>query len=534
MPTNSNSPNSAPALGRFLSRFLATLVTITSLALVACNWVLAAPMHQMPNGPPCQILDPAKELYPITPVSYPATSDIYAVEYRLNGGTCTPATVHISVYGGTNASPYHTFSGYTQDFTSMSSVSIPAPGGKTVEIRVTKAGADFPGPGQVMVRPTPKPVTVEQVKGKVALLSLKTPTTFDGDQFILWYTSSATENSAVLGLVFFLDPPLTPPTPGPKVRVVQNKNDMEHLDGIDTLDFESVVGDQLPYVFDIPAHVKTVYLGDRAWLRGKIRFEEDGTGKARMLYGHGVIDASRFDYSLRHCGSGSGYKEQGYKALSFGKLPKNGTPDCFRFNGFAISDTNFAATDTLSNCSINDVKILSWNGNNGGFLLGDNNLLTNVFLRDGDDSLMVWGKSISITNATVWQNYNGGVVNLGWGKESPGDSDTINGLYIVKTDWLKPTKVSWKNDFLKGDLANQNNAIFDSLMIPGTKFGSILPPVFSNIYIEDEPRVLFSLKIVPPPRGQRRIGRLKASGSHEGREHGVDDRKSFDASVHVA
>jgi hypothetical protein len=35
-------------------------------------------------------------------------------------------------------------------------------------------------------------------------------------------------------------------------------------------------------------------------------------------------------------------------------------------------------------------------------------------------------------------------------------------------------------------------------MVPTTSFGKNSPPVFRNIFVEDQPRVLFSLKIVPP------------------------------------
>ena len=35
-------------------------------------------------------------------------------------------------------------------------------------------------------------------------------------------------------------------------------------------------------------------------------------------------------------------------------------------------------------------------------------------------------------------------------------------------------------------------------MVPSTMYGTVSPPVFRNIYVEDPPQVLFSLKIVPP------------------------------------
>ena len=45
---------------------------------------------------------------------------------------------------------------------------------------------------------------------------------------------------------------------------------------------------------------------------------------------------------------------------------------------------------------------------------------------------MMWGSDIAVTNAAVWQNYNGGFVNLGWSNNSTGDNCLNDGLYVVK------------------------------------------------------------------------------------------------------
>ncbi|HEY2860950.1 MAG TPA: hypothetical protein VGJ21_21245, partial [Terracidiphilus sp.] len=144
-----------------------------------------------------------------------------------------------------------------------------------------------------------------------------------------------------------------------------------------------------------------------------------------------------------------------------------------------------------------------WNGLNGGFRIGDSTNVSNLFIRAGDDSLMMWGSFISVTNATVWQTYNGGVVNLGWGNNSPGDYSLIDGLYVVKTDWNSPTDPSWTTTQLDG----QNNAVIASLMVPGTLFGTVQPSLYRNIFVEDPPQTLFSLKILFPecddPNGPR-------------------------------
>jgi uncharacterized protein (TIGR03437 family) len=47
-------------------------------------------------------------------------------------------------------------------------------------------------------------------------------------------------------------------------------------------------------------------------------------------------------------------------------------------------------------------------------------------------------------------------------------------------------------------LNSDNDAIVASLMTPGTIYGGLIPSIFRNIYVEDTPRVLFSLKILPP------------------------------------
>jgi hypothetical protein len=70
---------------------------------------------------------------------------------------------------------------------------------------------------------------------------------------------------------------------------------------------------------------------------------------------------------------------------------------------------------------------------------------------------------------------------------------------VVKTDWLIPTTTSWtaRNPDDR-PLQGQNNAVFASLMVPGTAYGANSPPVYKNIFVEDPPQVLFSIKILPP------------------------------------
>jgi hypothetical protein len=424
--------------------------------------------------------------YPTNPLCYPMISDQYAVQYKLGNGGWSNAPVHISYYGGTLASPFNTNSGYISNKTSMSFVSIPAAMNTEVYLRVTNLISGFVASDNVSVRPSTKPVTVNVAADGTAMLSTTTTPDFNGEQFLLWW-SDGTNGGSIQSLVFFLDPPYLPPTTG-NIMIITNNTQLTNLNhNIDTLIFQGTFalvdggyGD-----YNVPASVTNIYLAPGSWVQGKLHFKYGG-GFNRRVYGPGVLDGSRFCYALRSCPD-----DAGDHSISFGtNLPA----DTFSLDGIVITDHNHAMANMLINGSVNNVKGIGWNGLNGGFRLGDNTTVSNVFLRCGDDSLMMWGTNVTVRNATVWQTYNGGVVNLGWGAGSAGDGCLIDGLYVVKTDWLVPTGPSFNKLHLDG----QNDAVIASLMVPGTMYGTVNTPVFRNILVEDPPNVLLSLKILFP------------------------------------
>jgi hypothetical protein len=443
------------------------------------------------------------------PVAYPRPSDDYAVQYQMGGGAWTPAAVYISYYGETLGSPYRNNSGYNPGTTSMSFTSIPAHANSTVQLRVTKlfgSPKSFQASDHVSVRPSIKPIGVNTRSDGTVEISTFTASNFAGEQFILWW-NRGTDGGGVEGLAFFLNPPYTAPAAGSNVRVVNSWKDLnDHkspVDAapIDTLDIEGQVelegtGND---VYPVPSNILKIFLGPNAWVQGKLSFpplpkNPDGSAVIRTIYGPGVLDGSLFDYTRRDCPD-----VNGTNALS--SSDANGNLNHMVVDGIIISDTNHTASDPFFNSTLNNVKTISWNSNNDGLRLLDSTTATNVFVRSGDDSLMMWGSSVTVTNATVWQNYNGGVVNLGWLNNSPGDKDVLDGLYVVKTDWLVPTANDWTaiNSALPGSTVDgQNNAVFASLMSPGTSFGQNTPAIYKNIFVEDQPRVLFSLKIIPP------------------------------------
>jgi hypothetical protein len=468
------------------------------LPIVALMPVICAPIAFAQD---CPVLN-QYETDPSVPMTYPRASDRYAVQYRLGSGSWTDAPVYISCYGGTNASPFLSYAGYTLE-TSMSFVSVPAGTNSTVQLRVRKLfGPGFSESDHVSVRPSVKKIQVDTGNDGAVQISTATGQGFAGEQFILWWGDSR-QGGSIEGLAFFLDPLYEPPK-GSKVKTVAAPADLSgDLSSFDTLAFQGMVpiGGTGEQAFIVPANIRTIFLAPGSWVQGKLRFMQTGTGSLRRVYGPGVLDVSRFHYAYRVCNSTSGHADEGYQALSWIPVPATSAPDRFALDGIIITDTNRYATDLLVNSTVNNVKTISWNGNNDGLEFGQNTRASNVFVRSGDDSLKMWASSITVTNATVWQNWNGGVVNLGWFNRTGGDDCLIDGLYVVKTDWHTPTAPSWTADLLNGQLNHQNNAVVASMMVPGTQFGSMHPSVYRNIYVEDPPQVLLSLKILPPDCG---------------------------------
>ena len=450
---------------------------------------------------------------PTTPLAYPLASDQYSVQYQIDGRGWTPAMVFISYYGQTNGSPQRNGVPYVTGPTSMSFVSIPAYADAVVQLRVTKlATGPFQFSDHVTVRPTPILANVQTQRDGTVEISTRTAGNFNGEQFILMW-NHGTDGGGLEGLAFYLNPPYTRPS-GTNVKVVTSWTDLQgfandpNLLSYNTIDFESSSSALLPVPiqlggdgsrpYKVPANILNVFFGPSAWVRGKLRFNK--ITPTTHIYGPGVLDGSQFSYLNRDCVDNSGNPtDDGLYSLSsldqFGKLTN------FNVNGIILTDLNHAANDSFYSSVINNVKVLGWNSNNAALRLNDSTTASNLFIRSSDDSLMFWGSPVTVTNATVWQGYNGGVVSLGWSDNSVGDGNLVDGLWVVKTDWVMPTAQTWDALSQPGPpkpVNGQNDGVIASLMIPSTSYGKNSPPVFRNIYVEDTPQVLFSIKIVPP------------------------------------
>ena len=362
--------------------------------------------------------------------------------------------VFISYYGQTNASPQRNGNGvpYVTGPTSMSFVSIPAQANALVQLRVTKlATGPFQITDHVTVRPTPILADVETHQDGTVQISTSTSRSFNGEQFILMWNHAA-DGGGVEGLAFFLNPPYTRPVGG-DVKVVTSWTDLQgfandpNLLSYNTIDFESSSSALLPVpiqlggdgslAYKVPANILNDFFGPSAWVRGKLRFNKNTA--TTHVYGPGVLDGSQFSYLNRDCLNNAGNPtDDGLYSLS--SLDQSGILTNFDVDGIIIADENHAAGDPFYSSTINNVKTLGWNSNNAALRLQDSTTASNIFIRSSDDSMMIWGSPVAVTNATVWQGYNGGVISLGWSDNSVGDHNMVDGLWAsasVLSFWSK-------------------------------------------------------------------------------------------------
>jgi len=126
---------------------------------------------------------------------------------------------------------------------------------------------------------------------------------FTGEQFIQWWDRGAA-GGAIQSLAFFLNPPYPPPA-GANVKRVSSWSDLQgNLQGIDTLDFEGIlpVDPTGAAAHLIPDSIQNVFLGEGAWVQGKLQFNSGSTAtQKKKIYGPRVLDVSRFHYDLRVC-----------------------------------------------------------------------------------------------------------------------------------------------------------------------------------------------------------------------------------------
>lgn len=222
------------------------------------------------------------------------------------------------------------------------------------------------------------------------------------------------------GLMVFANPPETdiPDENDPAFLVLQGDEGVLNADSIPLhytgLYFKKGAHDI--EVFDIPAHIKNIYLADSAWVYGAFLGVK---GSGISIYGRGVLSQAKLDYRQAH---GIDIKT-----------------DSARVEGIVIADyTRFALRLIASDNEISWVKVIGgWVYNCDGITAYANSTVKNCFIWANDDAIKVYLSNITWSDIVVWQLNNGGVIQMSWGR-SLADNCRISRVDILRAEWIKP------------------------------------------------------------------------------------------------
>ncbi|MDO9635231.1 MAG: hypothetical protein Q7J05_09410 [Paludibacter sp.] len=222
------------------------------------------------------------------------------------------------------------------------------------------------------------------------------------------------------GLMIFANPPETniPDEHDPAFLVLEGNEGVLNADSI-PLHYSGLYfkkGAHDIEVFDIPAHIKNIYLADSAWVYGAFLGVK---GSGISIYGRGVLSQAKLDYRQAH---GIDIKT-----------------DSARVEGIVIADyTRFALRLIASENEISWVKVIGgWVYNCDGITAYANSTVKNCFIWANDDAIKVYLSNITWSDIVVWQLNNGGVIQMSWGR-SLAENCHISRVDILRAEWIKP------------------------------------------------------------------------------------------------
>lgn len=222
------------------------------------------------------------------------------------------------------------------------------------------------------------------------------------------------------GLMIFANPPEThiPDIQDPKFLVLNGNESKLNADSI-PLNYTGIYfrkGAHDIGVFNIPEHIKNIYLADSAWVYGAFLGVK---GKGIRIYGRGVLSQAKLNYREAH---GIDIKT-----------------DSARVEGIVIADyKHFALRLIASGNEISWVKVIGgWVYNCDGITAYANSTVKNCFIWANDDAIKVYLSNITWSDIVVWQLNNGGVIQMSWGR-SLSDSCKISRVDVLRAEWIKP------------------------------------------------------------------------------------------------
>ncbi len=169
-------------------------------------------------------------------------------------------------------------------------------------------------------------------------------------------------------------------------------------------------------VFDIPAHVKNIYLADSAWVYGAFLGEK---GNGIKIFGRGIISQDRMNYRRAH----------GIDIAT----------DSATVDGVVVADfKRFAVRLRGSYNRIDWVKVIGgWVYNCDGITAYANSTVSHCFIWANDDAIKVYLSNIVWSDIVVWQLNNGGTIQMSWGR-TEANNCRISRVDVLRAEWVKP------------------------------------------------------------------------------------------------
>lgn len=222
------------------------------------------------------------------------------------------------------------------------------------------------------------------------------------------------------GLMIFANPPETnvPDVKDPSYYVVEADSAGVLLPGDIPAAYKGIYFKKGPHnigVFEVPAHIKNIYMADSAWVYGALQIHGS---KGVKVFGRGILSQAKLNYRQSH----------GIDA----------NVDSVTVEGIVVSDFKFFAVRLMgSHNTINWVKVIGgWVYNCDGITAYANSKVSHCFIWANDDAIKVYLSNITWSDIVVWQLNNGGVIQTSWGR-TQAHNCRISRVDVLRAEWVK-------------------------------------------------------------------------------------------------
>jgi hypothetical protein len=231
--------------------------------------------------------------------------------------------------------------------------------------------------------------------------------------------------------------------------------------------------------FELPAHIREVYLEPGALVYGAIYAAHDDT----TIHGRGVISGARMRHREAHL------------------IETPATARRITVEGLFVVDFPYFAVRTLSRDStVRWVKCIgAWIYNADGLVAWARTTLAHSFIHANDDAIKLYDSDVSVHDCVIWQMTNGAPLQLGW-SSLEAHRVRVRNIDVVRAEWRGST--------------GANNSVIN-LRLPGGDGNTQSDFLFENIFVETPVARLFDLRF--------RDKRAPRDGQPDGGRHHLRD-----------